>query len=177
MRSNIQPPIAGSRSLGAYAARFIDKNEMHQIRHTVDTNIPLMARPDASASSIWRALISVLTVQTALIFAIAVGFYVYQGEWGALWAVLYGGGIGLGISGLSAFRLAGAARPDASLAGLYVGAVERFIFVAAAFAVALAALKLAPVPLLTGFAGTQLAYFIAATRRARVTQSGDQHGG
>jgi ATP synthase protein I len=126
-----------------------------------------MAQSDAVAS-IRGALLSMLVIQTVLILAIAAGFYAYQREWGALWAALYGGAIGLGISGLSAFRLAEAARPEAGLAGLYFGAVERFVFVAAAFAAALALLKLAPVPLLAGFAGAELAYFIAATRRARV---------
>ncbi|MGH8765274.1 MAG: ATP synthase subunit I [Burkholderiales bacterium] len=150
---------------------------MHHIPHDLDATIPRLAGSGANASSIWRALLSVLAVQAILILAIAAGFYAYHREWAMLWSALFGGSIGLGTSGLSAFRLAEAARADASLAGLYFGAVERFIFVAAAFAVALAVLKLAPVPLLAGFAGTQLAYFIAATRRAREMQSGDQHGG
>lgn len=149
---------------------------MHHIPHGLNSTIPRRARAHANAS-IWRALLSVLVIQTTLILVIAAGFYVYQREWGALWAALYGGGIGLGISGLSAFRLVQAARPDAGLAGLYFGAVERFIFVAVAFAAGLAVLKLAPVPLLAGFAVAELAYFIAATRRARVMQSGDRHGG
>lgn len=140
---------------------------MFQVPHGADAAIPRMARSDANVS-MRRAVVSVLTTQAVLILAIAAGFCVYQKQWGALWAALYGGGIGLGISGLSAFRLAQAARPDAGLAPLYFGAVERFIFVAAAFAAGLAVLKLAPVPLLAGFAGAELAYFIAAMRRVRV---------
>ncbi|MGH8735808.1 MAG: ATP synthase subunit I [Burkholderiales bacterium] len=150
---------------------------MQHIQHSLDSRISRTNRSDANASSIWRALLCVLAIQTVLTFAIAAGFYVYQRDLGALWAVLYGGSIGLGTSSLSAARLAQAARPDASLVGLYFGAVERFIFVAAAFAAAFAALKLAPVPLLTGFAGAQLAYYFAATRRTRAMHSEDQHGG
>jgi ATP synthase protein I len=140
---------------------------MHHIPHSLDTAIPRRARSDANVF-IWRAALSVLAIQAMLTLAIAAGFYMYQRQWGALWAALYGGGIGLGISGLSAFRLAQAARPDAGLTALYFGAVERFIFVAAAFAAGLAALKLAPVPLLAGFGGAELAYFIAAMRRVRI---------
>lgn len=117
-----------------------------------------------------KALISLLAIQAGIMLAVAAGFYIYQGPPAAA-AVLYGGGIALGVSGLLAMRLARAARPGAGVAGLYLGAFERMIFVAAAFAAGIAALKLAPLPLLAGFAGAEVGYFFAAG-----LQRGEQAG-
>lgn len=108
-----------------------------------------------------KALTSLLAIQAGITLAVAAGFYVYRGLPG-VGAVLYGGGIALGVSSLLAWRLARASRPGAGIAGLYLGALERFVFVAAAFAVGIAALKLAPLPLLAGFAGAEIGYFLAA---------------
>lgn len=108
-----------------------------------------------------KALTSLLAIQAGITLAVAAGFYVYQGLAAAA-AVFYGGGIALGVSVLLALRLARAARPGAGVAGLYLGAIERLIFVAAAFAAGIAALKLAPLPLLAGFAGAEIGYFLAA---------------
>ena len=65
------------------------------------------------------------------------------------------------------------------MGGLYLGAMERFAFVAVAFAVGLGALGLAPVPLLAGFGGAQCAYFIAAkwVHVSAPLPSGGGHGG
>ncbi|MGH7087241.1 MAG: hypothetical protein ACREFN_19910, partial [Acetobacteraceae bacterium] len=108
-----------------------------------------------------------------------VGFYAYRGTPGVAAAALFGGGIGLAVSALLGLRLLRAARPGAGVAGLYLGAMERFAFVAVAFAVGLGVLDLAPVPVLAGFGGAQCAYFIAAkwVHVSEPIPSGSEHGG
>jgi ATP synthase protein I len=124
------------------------------------------------------ATYSLLAIQALLTLVIAAAFYIQRGELTAVWSACYGGGVGLGVSALLAYRLMQAARPGASIAGLYLGAVERFVFVAVAFAVGLAVLKLAPLPLLVGFVGAEVGYYIAAGTQSSFMQSGnDHHGG
>lgn len=106
-----------------------------------------------------KILINLLAIQAGMTLAIAAGFFIYRGT-GAGVATLYGGGIGLVVSLLLAFRFVRANRPGAGAVDLYLGAVERFLFVGAAFAVGIAVLELAPVALLAGFVGAELAYFI-----------------
>ncbi len=98
-------------------------------------------------------------MQAGMTLAIAAGFFIYRGK-GAGLATLYGGGIALLVSLLLAFRFVRANRPGAGAMDLYLGALERFLFVGVAFAVGIAVLKLAPMALLAGFAGAELAYFI-----------------
>lgn len=114
-----------------------------------------------SAARMRKALISLLAIQAAVTLAVAAGFYVYQGLAGAA-AAGYGGLIALAVSGLLAWRLSRASRPGAGVAGLFLGALERFVFVAAAFAVGIALLKLAPIALIAGFVGAELGYYVAA---------------
>ena len=121
-----------------------------------------------------KALISLLAIQVVATLAIAGGFYAYGGAGGML-AALYGGGSGVAVSLLLALRLSRAARPGAGVAGLYLGALERFVFVAAAFALAFAVLGLEPIPLLAGFAGAELAYYAAGGMVSR--KLGRKNGG
>jgi F0F1-type ATP synthase assembly protein I len=76
-----------------------------------------------------KALISLLAIQAIVIVAIAAGFYLYSGQVLAAAAALYGGGVTLVVSVLLAWRMSRAARPGAGFAGLYIGALERMVFV------------------------------------------------
>lgn len=109
-----------------------------------------------------KALFSLLAIQAIVTLAIATGFFAYSGWWWASGA-LFGGGTGMAVSGLLALRLIRANRPGIGVGHLYLGALERFIFVGAAFAAGIAWLRLEPVALLAGFAGAELAYYVAAS--------------
>lgn len=120
-----------------------------------------------------KALASLLAIQAGITLAIAAGFSVYQGLLAAA-AVAYGGAIALAVSGLLAWRLYRAARPGATPLGLMIGPMERMVFVAAAFALAIAGLGLPPLPLIAGFAGAEMGYFLAAgVLRGKVDTQGD----
>lgn len=108
-----------------------------------------------------KVLISLLVIQAATTLAIAIGFYVAYGVTGVA-AALYGGAVAMVVSALLAWRMRRASRPGAGAAGLYLGALERMVFVAAAFVLALAVLRLAPLELIVGFVGAELAYYMAA---------------
>jgi len=123
-----------------------------------------------------KAIPSLLAIQAGITLAVAAGFYVYQGRT-AVWAALYGGAVALGVSGLLAFRLVRASRPGAGVLGLYLGALERMVFVAAAFAAGIAALDLAPIPLLAGFGAAEFGYLLAAgTLRGGQEERGTKGG-
>ncbi|MGH8272214.1 MAG: ATP synthase subunit I [Gammaproteobacteria bacterium] len=107
-----------------------------------------------------KVLISLLAIQALTTLAIAIGFFVAYGAPSAA-AALYGGAIAMALSALLAWRMQRASRPGASAAGLYLGAMERMVFVAAAFVLALAVLKLAPLALIVAFVGAELAYYVA----------------
>ena len=124
-----------------------------------------------------KALTNLLAIQAGLTLAVAAGFYLYRGNFSAV-SALYGGAIALVVTSLLAFRLARAARPGAGVIGLYLGTFERFLFIGAAFAFAIAVLKLLPVALLAGFAGAEIGYFFGAgILRGDGTNSGRTNGG
>ncbi len=109
-----------------------------------------------------KVLISLLAIQALTTLAIAIGFYVAFSKLGVAAAALYGGATAMVLSALLAWRMRRASRPGAGFTGLYLGALERMVFVAAAFVLALAVLKLAPLALIVGFVGAELAYYVAA---------------
>lgn len=106
-------------------------------------------------------MLSLWAIQALATLAVAGGFFAYMGFAAAL-AALYGGAVGLVVSTLLAWRMSRASRPGASAAGLYLSALERMAFVAAAFVLAFVVLKLQPLGLIAGFIGAELAYYIAA---------------
>lgn len=110
-----------------------------------------------------KVLLRLLAIQGATTLAIAIGFYLAFGSPWTAAAVLYGGATAVVVSLLLAYRVGRASRPGASAAGLYLGAMERMVFVAAAFIVAFAVLRLAPIALIAGFVGAEIAYYIAAS--------------
>lgn len=123
------------------------------VRQTVGDSRPQWMR---------RAILSLLAIQAVLTLMIAAGFYVYRGQYSAALAAMYGGGVAIVVSLMLAFRLARAARPGAGIAGLYLGALERFVFVLVATGAGIALIRLDPIALIAGFVGAELAYYIAA---------------
>lgn len=94
----------------------------------------------------------------------AAGFLVWRGTWGEALAAVYGGGIALVATGWYWRGLARATTADAGTARrvLYGGAIQRFAFIAAAFAGGMGLMALAPVPLLAAYGGCQLGYLRVA---------------
>ena len=81
-------------------------------------------------------------------------------------ATLFGGATAMLNSWLAARRMARALevarlQPGKELGVIYMGAVHRFVSMAAAFAIGMGVLELAPVPLLIGFAVTYSGIVIA----------------
>lgn len=106
-------------------------------------------------------MLSLWAIQAIVTLAVAGGFFACMGL-GAALAALYGGATGMVVSTLLAWRMSRASRPGAGVAGLYLSALERMVFVAAAFVLAFVVLKLQPLGLIAGFIGAELAYYIAA---------------
>ncbi|MGH8161843.1 MAG: ATP synthase subunit I, partial [Gammaproteobacteria bacterium] len=110
-----------------------------------------------------KVLLRLLAIQSAATLAIAIGFYLAFGSLLTAGAVFYGGATAIVVSLLLALRVGRASQPGASAAGLYLGAMERMVFVAAAFIVAIAVLRLVPIAVIAGFIGAEIAYYIAAS--------------
>ena len=105
-----------------------------------------------------------LWAQTLLIFIGTGVSYFYKGDFGALSAA-YGGGIALLSSLILSRRTKKAIKSAQDGAGqvmglLYVGVVQRYVFVLVGLSFGLGLLKLTAEPLLIVFGIAQLAYFI-----------------
>lgn len=107
----------------------------------------------------------VLIAQTVLLITVATVFFSTTGQ-GAALAAAYGGAITLFGSWWTARRVNQAAvlarqlQASAGALALYGGAVQRYIFVLAALAIGFGLLMLPPLPLLAGFAISQLGYMM-----------------
>lgn len=114
---------------------------------------------------------SLLVIQAILVLAgVAVSYY-YLGENGMLPAA-FGGAIAIANTILLSRRLdvAGAMakdNPEGGVLALYLGVVQRFVFVLVMFGVGMGALKLLPPPLLGTFAVAQLAFMFFGTKRTK----------
>lgn len=112
---------------------------------------------------------SLLVIQAILVLAgVAVSYY-YLGENGMLPAA-FGGAIAIANTILLSRRLdvAGAMakdNPEGGVLALYLGVVQRFVFVLVMFGVGMGVLKLFPPPLLGTFAVAQLAFMLFGTKR------------
>lgn len=96
---------------------------------------------------------------------VAAGYHLLRGPWEALSAA-YGGGLSLAMALLLSTSVALAARsPGQGQLILYGGAALRFVLVLALFAIGLAVIGLAPIPMVAGFAAVQLVFVFAAGRR------------
>lgn len=94
----------------------------------------------------------------------AAGFFVAKGLWEAQ-SALYGGLISVLVTYMLARRVERAGEiarqnPKKSMQLLYIGAVQRFVLVAALLGCGLLLIKLEPLALIVGLAVTQLAYVI-----------------
>jgi hypothetical protein len=125
-----------------------------------------------------KVLVRLLAVQVIVGLIIAAGFCVVNGL-AASEAAIYGGAVAVVVSLLLALRVSRASRPGAGLGGLYVSTFERMAFVVGAFAVGMVLLQLAPLALVIGFAGAELAYYAAAgpLRRHMLDTIGRQANG
>ncbi len=120
-----------------------------------------------AANQLHVVLRRLLAVQVLLTVAIAVVFAFARG-WPAAGAALYGGAVAGVLSWWLGRRVARAVRAgqdgNAIRTALYVGELQRLVFVIAAFAFGLGVLRLAPAPLVVAFAVAQLGYLVGAKR-------------
>lgn len=112
---------------------------------------------------------SILIIQFILMLAGVTVSWSYQGE-PALLPAFYGGAVALANTMLLSRRIAQAGElaktsPQQSVNALYVGVVQRFVFVLVALGFGLGYLELSPVPLLGTFMVSQLAYMLMGTRQ------------
>lgn len=116
---------------------------------------------------------SLLIIQATLVLAgVAVSFY-YLGDAGLLPAS-FGGAVAIANTILLSRRLESAGEmakddPDGGILTLYLGVVQRFVFVLVMFGVGMGVLKLLPPPMLGTFAIAQLAFMIFGSKKAKKT--------
>jgi len=116
---------------------------------------------------------SLLIIQASLVLlGVAVSFY-YYGDDGLLPAI-YGGAVAIANTILLSRRLdsAGAMAKDNPQGGvltLYLGVVQRFVFVLVMFGVGMGVLKLLPPPMLGTFAVAQIAFMLFGSKHTKVT--------
>jgi len=103
-----------------------------------------------------------LMVQCSLIIVVAAAYGVARG-WPAATAALYGGGIALFNTLISAQRLSRASEVVGDvrrgMLELYIGAIIRFVATPALIVAGILVLKLDPVAIIVGFAVAQAGYF------------------
>ncbi|MEE9352398.1 MAG: ATP synthase subunit I [Thiotrichaceae bacterium] len=114
---------------------------------------------------------SLIIIQIILILVSATAFVYYMGEV-AMWGSLFGGAVAIVNTLLLSWRLESAAgmaddNPDGGVLTLYLGVIQRFIFVLVMFGVGMGVLKLNPPAMLGTFALAQLAYMIYGSKRAK----------
>ena len=114
---------------------------------------------------------SLIIIQVILILASTVGFYHYMGEV-TLMASFFGGTVAIVNTLLLSHRLDSAAgmaddNPDGGVLTLYLGVIQRFIFVLVMFGIGMGVLKLTPPAMLGTFALAQLAYMIYGSKKAK----------
>ncbi|MEE9303493.1 MAG: ATP synthase subunit I [Thiotrichaceae bacterium] len=114
---------------------------------------------------------SLIIIQVILILIGASGFVYYMGEVTIL-ASFFGGAVAIVNTLLLSWRLQSAAEmadnnPDGGVLTLYLGVIQRFIFVLVMFGIGMGVLKLNPPAMLGTFALAQLAYMIYGSKRAK----------
>jgi len=115
---------------------------------------------------------SLLIIQAILVLAgVAVSYYYFAEE--GLLPAAYGGAVAIANTILLSRRLVSAGEmaednPQGGVLQLYLGVVQRFVFVLVMFGVGMGVLKLLPPPLLGTFAIAQLAFMLFGTKHAKV---------
>ena len=119
------------------------------------------------ASGLAGDAVRLAAAQAGLALAAAAGFLVLR-DAAAAGGALAGSGIALALTALHARRVrlatrAARSRPGAETLVLGVGVFERFAVAAGLFALGIGYWKLAPVPMIAGFAVCQVGWFLAGT--------------
>ena len=114
-----------------------------------------------------RDVVRLASAQAALAIASAVAFLVFR-DAAAAGGALAGSGIALALTALHARRVrlaarAARSRPGAETLVLGIGVFERFAVAAGLFALGIGYWKLAPVPMIAGFAVCQVGWFLAGS--------------
>ena len=114
-----------------------------------------------------RDVVRLASAQAALALVVAVAFLVFR-DVAAAGGALAGSGIALVLTALHARRVRLAARatrtrPGAETLVLGIGVFERFAVAAGLFALGIGYWKLAPVPMIAGFAVCQVGWFLAGS--------------
>ena len=114
---------------------------------------------------------SLIIIQITLILVSATAFAYYMGEVTVM-SSLFGGAVAIANTLLLSRRLNTAAEmaddnPDGGILMLYLGVVQRFIFVLVMFGVGMGPLELLPPAMLGTFALAQVAYMIYGSKRAQ----------
>ena len=120
-----------------------------------------------SGRGLAQDVIRLASAQAALVAAAGVAFLIFRGG-AAAGGALAGGGIALVLTALHARRVRLAARATRSRPGsetlvLGIGVFERFAVAAGLFALGIGYWKLAPVPMIAGFAVCQVGWFLAGS--------------
>ena len=122
---------------------------------------------------------SLLLIQAILVLiGIAVSFY-FIGEAGLLPAA-YGGAVAIANSILLSRRLQSAgemaeSNPEGGVLTLYLGVVQRFVFVLVMFGIGMGVLKLLPPPMLGTFAVAQLAFMLFGSKQTKEMSANDKN--
>lgn len=123
------------------------------------------------------SLYPLFCIQACLVVGVA-GIFLLNGPNAAL-SAFYGGGIALANSTLLGRSLRAASEaahraPKQGIWMLYFGAVQRFLLVLALLAVGMGVFGLAPLPLIVGFAGAQVAFLIGGIGRTSSSSTDDK---
>lgn len=110
-----------------------------------------------------------LIIQALLVMVATVVSWFYLGE-SAVLPALYGGSIALANAMLLTRRLAivqkaAETSPQQSINAIYIGAIQRFVFVLVALGFGIGLLSLDPIPLLATFMVAQLAFLMLGNYR------------
>ena len=106
-----------------------------------------------------------------MLLGVAVSFF-YLADEGILPAA-YGGAVAIANTILLSRRLDSAGEmakenPEGGVLTLYLGVVQRFVFVLVMFGVGMGVLKLLPPPMLGTFAVAQLAFMLYGSKQAKI---------
>jgi len=121
---------------------------------------------------------SLLIIQAILVLVGISTSYYYLSDDGLLPAA-YGGAIAVANTILLSRRLDTAGEmaknnPDGGVLTLYLGVVQRFVFVLVMFGVGMGVLKLLPPPMLGTFALSQLAFMVFGSKKARAVAENNE---
>ena len=114
-----------------------------------------------------RDVVRLASAQAALALAAAAAFLIFR-DAAAAGGALAGSGIALVLTALHARRVrlanrATRSRPGSETLVLGIGVFERFAVAAGLFALGIGYWKLAPVPMIAGFAVCQVGWFVAGS--------------